>query len=212
MALPRSPSIIRRRLGLVLVPVFDISGSGLQSSVTDSGGNSYTLLGSVSPNNSAGNGTLGVWGAPVTTQLTSSSSTISYGSGAVAMGQVFTGQNVSAPTDTGAKATAFGSSTTPSVTSGTPDGSGQIAVGICGVAGLNNIFTQASGFSATSFGGSVASLFFLNMGSKTNAGSSAVTFNPTISPSAAWGEIIILVNPVGVGPVGSSGAFFQFLG
>lgn len=101
------------------------------------------------------------------------------------------------PLDGAVTASAKGSSSAPSVTSGTPGASGELFVGVVGVSGeTTDTFTQDSTNGAyatppTRVGTSGAGLDpVVAGGNLVNSGSSAKTYAPSIT-SRAWGDVIV---------------------
>ena len=97
-----------------------------------------------------------------------------------------------------------GSSAAPSVTgSNAPTLSGELFIGFVGVDDIfgGTTFTQAAGwsnaFTEVSFVGPGGNSWFLTGGYLVNAGSSNVTYAPSLSQAAVWGAAIDAVEPSG---------------
>jgi hypothetical protein len=170
-------------------------------SVADAGGNTYTFQKGAAINGSNANGTINFFTAPVTTALTSGQ-LITYTKGvsgsAVLVNSVYvTGQDPTTPVDAAACASATGSSTTPSVTSGTPAVSTSFFMGAMGTDVVGATITQPGGSWTSYFNntstreGSGASL--------TGSGTATQTYNPTFASAHNWAAIILVISPLGGG-------------
>src|SRR6266702_348024 len=177
---------------LIIVCVADASISVPAGSMTDSVPNTYTSAVSADNNNVTTNGAGEIWYAFNISALVNTN-TITYtkavtGSGCAMAAFYANGMQISAdPHDTAVKASATGSSTTPSVTSGTPAISGELIIAmVSSTARGNDTFTQDStngayvtppvrvAASATSAIACAAG------GTLINAGSAAKTYAPTL--------------------------------
>lgn len=105
-----------------------------------------------------------------------------------------TGIDTSAPLDTAVTATANGTSTTPSVTSGTPSVSGELFVGFLLEQQNTQLFTQdtgngwatppdETGFTTSNLG---SDHVCIGGGNQVNSGTGTKTFAPTTSFTARW--------------------------
>ncbi|HET8921344.1 MAG TPA: hypothetical protein VFN27_16915 [Xanthobacteraceae bacterium] len=174
---------------LILVAVDENNGGTIGGSVTDTAGNTYTrILGQASS-------TFGfialfyAWNAAAL----SNTNTITYtkqtsGDGAAMSAAYVTGiDTTSDPHDSAMDATATGTSSTPSVVSGTPTKTGNFTIGILGEGGATFTFTEASNWFANPSGsasnGSPAAQ--ISTGYAVN-GASTLTFNPTLGASGTW--------------------------
>lgn len=173
------------------------TGAASISTCSDSQSNTYTLIKAQANNNDPNNqGVGGVYHSKLTTAL-GASDTITITDG------VSTRKDMSVCSVTGAgaldtavTAAAFGASSTPSVTSGTPAVSGELFIGVISQSNTRGI-AQPGSWAAPpnqeSSGGSVGG------GNLVNAGSAAETYNPTLSGGAAdWAAIIFAYKPAAV--------------
>lgn len=199
--------------------VLAIPGGGVPSGATivvaagESAGTSVSSLGTAADGtntynkktsarrNAVGNNFGGIFVAENVAALTSSNS-ITYTknvSGSIgAISALYATGVATASYDAGVTASATGSSKTPSVTSGTLAVSGELIIGM--------VFNQGSGFSGTftqdSTNGSYATPFDeapssarIDGGNFVSSGTTAKTYAPSFSLSAAWAAFIIGLQP-----------------
>lgn len=172
----------------VFVAVTERSSSG-NGSVADSAGNTYTALFGLGENNVNTNGRLMLFVATNITQIASGGS-ITYTKSGSSNGAAMSVFRVAGlgTNDAGATATAFGSTGSKTVTSGTPAQAGEFFVAAVAAAGTAAP-TQASGWTSPpnfvdNGAGSPARVFG---GTLTAAGSAAQTYAPTWTPTTnAW--------------------------
>ena len=167
-------------------------------SMTDSGGNTYTSITHASDNNVANGPHLQIWQSVLTTALTGSSSTITFTkqvSGAVTSMSAGSATGYSG-IDAAVTNTATGSSTTPSVTSGTPAVANETFFYAIGW-NNNRTFTQDSGngWAAPFTADTTQGANRIAGGSLINSGTGTKTASPTFNISAAWAMIIVGLNP-----------------
>lgn len=189
---------------LIRVAAFGGQSTGA-GTVSDTAGNSYTLRTSAHPNGVTADGTLQLFECPNCLAL-SSGNTIKYTTGS-GSSNIFlecayaTGVATSSPNDSGATNTATGSSTTPSVTSGSPAQSGEVFFAT--VMFFANVAspTQPSGWTGltTESNGTVNET--LTSGYIVNAGTGTETYNPTgLTPSSFWAALIVAYKPAVASP------------
>lgn len=116
----------------------------------------------------------------------------------------FTGGVTSSIEDSAARATANGTGTSPTVTSGTPSTAGDLFVGVFGdgFSGAVPTFTEASGWTnANNLATAATNGALGSIGYQVNAGTGTLTHNPTLSGAGThnWAEIVtaFLVAPSG---------------
>lgn len=175
----------------VVVCVSD-SNVATTGSCSDSKGNTYTKTSHTSIFNS--NGTSYVFTSNVTFGLVLND-TITYtspsGNNDLAISALsITGAN---GIDTAVTSTANQGSSTPSVTSGVPAQSGELFIGII-FQTSNATLTQPSGGWTTPPNAALGA-YGVSGGNLVNVGSSALTYNPTLSKFVDWGAIIIAYKP-----------------
>lgn len=97
-----------------------------------------------------------------------------------------------------------GTSTSPSITSGTPAAAGELFAAAAAWSATAT-FTQDSGHGwAVPFDVDTAqSSASIGGGNQVNAGTGALTFNPTLSASVAWGAVLVSYKPNAAFPVGT---------
>lgn len=95
----------------------------------------------------------------------------------------------SSPLDSSVTATAFGNSTTPSVTSGAASISGEMFIGALGYLNGTATFTQDSGHGWAAPPNPVT--FFIGAGSQINSGTAAKTYSPTLSAAVNWADAVL---------------------
>jgi hypothetical protein len=187
---------------LVIVPVQ--SGQNGNGTVSDTQSNSYTLLTSVHPDNTGTSGTTQLFYSSITTRLTSSD-TITYSTGgsrtSIAASACYaTGIATSSPVDVGVTKTATGNGghmSPASVTgAGSASQSGELWVGVLGVASAVTYTNSGSGTWATTPAAASGSTETVGGGSQVNAGTTALTYTATLSSAAAWALIIVAFAPV----------------
>lgn len=180
----------------ILVAVLMATGfSGLSCSDPTNG--SYTQVTSVNLNNASANGTLFLFRFAGSASLSGSTITASWTGSVKGMISALyvTGQASASALDTAVTNTSFGASASPTITSGTPGVSGELLIGAMGNGG-GPTFTQASGWSAPF--NEIQNPSTLAGGNKVNSGSSAQTYNPSLSVSENYGMIIIGIKPADV--------------
>jgi hypothetical protein len=162
--------------------------------VGDGGTNSYTAINSANPNASTANGigkNFYAWNAGALSAATLTYTKAGSGNSSSMSAFYATGIQTSAdPLDAAVTATpTTGSSTTPSVTSGTPGAAGELMVGaVAWLGATTDTFTEDGAYatppdSAFSFNTGVGG------GNLVNAGSAAKTYAPTIT-SHPWAAFI----------------------
>lgn len=167
--------------------------------LSDTAGNTYTLAKS----SSTGGRQAAIWYCLAATALTTASS-ITY---TKTTNNAAIGMSVLSATYTGVLSLdlsippTVGNSTAPSITSGTASASGELFIGAVG-AGHNSggTFTQASGWSNCLTFEAGAGVGSAMGGFQVNAGTGALTYNPTISTSF-WNAFILSFNAVASGTV-----------
>lgn len=176
---------------LIVVSILDNGSSTPGGSVSDTALNTYTAA---TGTGAAGLGSIRIFFAFNVSALVSGN-TITYtkingASGSLGSAFYATGIKTSAtPLDSGASAGATGTSTTPSVTSNAAATTGELFVGWVGLLGTPT-FTQPSGWSSPP---SAIAGFTLSAqgGNLINAGSTAQTYNPTLSGGAIqWLDLV----------------------
>jgi hypothetical protein len=176
---------------LIIVEVIDAS-STIGGSVSD-GVNTYTASGGVFLNNVSTNGFMRTWFAP---NASLSAGTITYtlqATTAASISAIYSSNIItSSPLDSAVTATAFGSSTTPTVTSGTPASTGELFVAGIGEGG--STFTQDSGHGWTS-PPNVDSNNNVAGGKQVNAGTGTKIFAPTLGASTTWAVNVLGFKP-----------------
>lgn len=170
------------------------TGAASVSTCADSQSNTYTLVKSQANNNDPNNqGVGGVYHSTLTTALGAADTiTITDGASVRKVMSVFSITGAGA-IDTGVTAAAFGASSTPSVTSGVPAVSNELFIGVITQSNTRGIVQPGSWTTPPnqeSSGGSVGG------GNLVNTGTSAETYNPTLSGGAAdWAAIIFAYEP-----------------
>src|SRR5215469_8710423 len=179
---------------MIVIAVCDASTSG-SGSCTDSGSNVYTGGTLVGLNNAQGtNGFVRIFTAPVKTALTAAN-TITYtkgASGTVACVSAFFAQGTLGLIDTGINNTATGSSTSPSVTSGTPQRSGSLFIACVGYGNSGTYTQDATHNWATPFTAVTGSTTRGLGGGNQIGGATVATiiFNPTLGTTGVWGAVV----------------------
>lgn len=178
--------------GALICFAVDENSGAAGGSVADTSGNTYNLVSTVGLNNDIASNGFGRFYYVQNATALSSGNSITWtkqvsGNQASVSAFYATGVATASALDASVTATAFGSSTTPTVTSGTPGQAGELFVGaLWSKAG--GTFTQDSGNSwAIPFnqGGATAATQ-VNGGNQVNAGSGTKTFAPTLSSSVPW--------------------------
>jgi hypothetical protein len=181
---------------VIVVGIFELTSTASPGTVSD-GVNTYVLAAS---GRTGGSGNIvSVYYAA---NASLSSGTITYtkhtsGSPAELTAVYVTGAQTS-PLDAAVTATGTGSSSTPSLASGTPALAGEMFLAFIGFAGVSTSFTQDSGHGWATPPNSVITAGNGNLagGSQVNAGSGAITFAPTLGASVAWVAFIIGLEPM----------------
>lgn len=160
--------------------------------VSDSGGNTWNIIGSTLTFN-AGSDSVTAYYSVLTTGLTSGVSTIvgaCSGSGNTDTVATKLTQLAASPLDSGATATATGTGTTPSVTSNAAGRAGEVFIGVA-VSRNSTVCTPGGGFSAppNALTGSSGPTDSTCGGNVLNAGSGAKTYSATTS-NVAFGVMI----------------------
>jgi uncharacterized protein (TIGR02217 family) len=185
---------------LIVVIVAEANTTGPGGSVADAVGNTYVSGPSVEMNGSASNGFIQLYYVTSAIALTSGNA-ITYtkavsGSNAGITAFYATGAS---PLDSGATATAVGSSSTPSVTSGSPSIAGDLFVAAVGYnSGTAVTFTQDGTWPTPSL---LAQYYAspsgsnpgptLGMGTRVNAGVGTERYAPTLSSTHAWAALVV---------------------
>lgn len=195
---------------LICVFAAEINGTGsFGGSIGDGGANTYTTIAQVFNNgdSSKGWGLLSyVWNSVALTAATLVYNKKTSGTNAALAAFYATGiQNVSDPLDALVTATAVGSSSSPSVTSGTPFANGELIVSaVCSFGVLTDSFTQDPAY-ASPFDFAHGNAAILAGGNLVDPGLTAKTFAPTIT-SRPWAAFIVGFKPVPI--LGSRGYIF----
>jgi hypothetical protein len=179
---------------LSVTAIMENKNSAPAGSVTDTASNTYIAAVGANPNAATANGFVRIFYAWNVAALVSGNlityNKVTSGDEANISSIYATGiQNSSDPLDSAASATATGSSSTPSVTSGTPAASGDLFVGTAGLK-TNTVFfsTDASGWTsiANEANANIVNVFSYQI----NAGSGTKTYNPVFDGSAPWAALI----------------------
>lgn len=155
--------------------------------------NTYTAVTAVANNGSILNGFGQLFYAENVTALTSAN-TITYtkavtGNRATIDALYATGIVSSGSLDTAVTATTTGSSTTPSVTSGTPALAGELFLAFATV-NVASAYTQDTGHSWATPPTASNAQISIGGGTQVNAGSSPITFAPTWGTTGAWAAFV----------------------
>lgn len=197
---------------LTMSPAFNIAGGSLlvvfvaandfnAGTLSDSKGNTYSFYGSGTSGGLAGF----LYFCLACTAMTTSD-TVTY---LKHTNNDSVGMSMSSATYSGvlsrdiSQSAVVGNSAFPSITSGTPVASGELFIGcVAAKMGTGGSFTQASGWSnCLDFKPASASSVAASMGGyKINAGSGALTYNPTIT-SSIWVAFVVSFNAVASGTV-----------
>ena len=184
-----SPSI-----GSVTVPggatIFvEVTDQGTAVGTLSDGTNTYTLVTSISLNNTGADGTLGIFSSSSVAAL--SSATLSYtphGTSANMSAFYVTAPSGAVIVDVAATATNSGNSTTPTVTSGVPTNSGELFLAAVAQTS-NSSIAQAPGWT-TPFNSVTTENPPLFGGHQTNPGPSATSFTPGGGTSNPWATVV----------------------
>ncbi len=179
---------------IVVVAGITTTSVPLSPSVTDTQGNTYNLAQEVDV---AGSNAAFIYYAYNVTALTSSVDTISFTGGLSGItdctisAMYVTGTGAADPFDGSSHNSATGNSSTPSVTSFSPLGVGELFVGHVLINGFVDGFSDDFDWSYPEFpdfslGSSIVSI----PASTVNAGSGTQTYNPTLLNSVPWAAVI----------------------
>jgi hypothetical protein len=179
---------------LIVVVVAEIASTTIGGTVSD-GVNTYSSAGGIFINNSSANGFINTFYAP---NASLSSGTITYTkqtSPHVAGISAIYSSNIvlSSALDSAVTATAGGSSSTPSVTSGTPVKSGELFVGAVGNStdGGTIVVTQDSGHGWAFPPNTDGVVTVIAGGNQVNSGVGTKVFAPTLNQSTPWAASVV---------------------
>lgn len=200
---------------LVAVTVYEGNTTGGIGTVTDSVGNTYTKITDLSPGASNSNGRAAVYYAYNVTAL-SSSDTITYTRNSSGVENCLlsalyaTGVDTSNPLDTAVtNASSSASTSSPTVTSGTPGFPGELLVA-CTYWSSAATYTQDTTHSWSSpfASNTVGSVKGLAGGNQVNSGVGTTIYNPTLSFASPTAQIVVGFKPAGltVGAAAGTGA------
>jgi|SRR6516162_1745130 len=171
------------------------SGNAQPTGVTDSQGHLYTkIIGTgVAPVQS-------VWRATATNGLkapgpgvTPDTITVTYSATTQAKQWIIMGcQGVTVPEDAAVTALATGTSTAPSVTSGTPTAAGELMVAVVLHQNAGGNFTFGSGWQPVAMNVTVGANSLCSMATRVNAGTAQVTASGTLSGSSTGWSVSII--------------------
>jgi hypothetical protein len=182
----------------IVVCVSDNSTGGVTGSVADTAGNTYVDRGHQANNNANANGVGGIFTATTGLPL-NNGDTITY-----TLAQTSKSAAVAAFYATGVRndlapliQSAAGSSTSPSVTSGTPSETGVLFVGMVSGQTVIASFTQDSTNAAWASPPGQVSLAAppLGGGNVVNAAATALKYNPTFGTSDNWAALVLRIRP-----------------
>lgn len=170
-------------------------------SVTDAAGNTYTEIahGQINPSGDFGQIFYAKNAAALTAGQNITFTKQTSGDRAWVSALTATGIDTTAPLDTAVTTTpTTGSSTTPSITSGTPSVAGELFIGAVASQQNTQLFTQdtgngwgappdAIGFTASNLGSAFACI---GGGNQVNAGTGTKTYAPTFSVGCRWAAFI----------------------
>ncbi len=194
-------------------------------SMTDTAGNTYTQI--THTNIPVGDFAEVFYAKNVTALSSGNSITFTKqtsGDEAVLSAFYATGIDTSGPLDTAVTATATGTSSTPSVTSGTPAIAGELFVACLISQSNTQTYTQDSGngwaapfdtngFDGTNLGSNVV---WVAGGNQVNSGTGTKTFAPTMSILARWAAIVVgfkaAASNTGISGIAWSERFEEFKG
>ena len=172
---------------LVIVGIFETAGAGGTGTLADAGGNTYSSIPLTSIDGKSK--TYLFWAYNVTGFTGNITYTKGQG-GPTSLSAMYISGSLTSSQPQDVSQTATLANSTPTVTSPSPSLSGELFVGIAVENTGTNTFTQASGwvsppnaFPAT--GGNAIG------GNLINAGSSAQTYNPSLSGTSSWSAIIV---------------------
>lgn len=164
--------------------------------ISDGSSNSYVGISLKQNNNNGGtSGTGNIYYVKNSAAL--NNATITYtkaGSGSACISALYaTGIDTVNPLDTAVTATAAGTGTSPSVTSGTPSQAGELFIsGVTWPGATGDAFTQDSGHNWVAPFTYEHTVSFSNCagGNQVNSGTGTITFAPTI-PSHGWAAFVV---------------------
>src|SRR5258707_7411911 len=185
---------------LIVVGVTERSNASSGGSMTDDAGNTYTAVAATAMNNVSTNGFAQFFYSITTVQLNAAANVTytkqtSGGRCCLAVGSATNTGTLSL--DTSVTATAFGNSSTPSVTSGTPSVSGELFWGWAGGGNKNTLTADAVNgwtsppLASVSSGTGTSDAQGVG-GEQTNAGTGTKIHAPTIpGGTEVWADLII---------------------
>lgn len=188
---------------LIVVAVCERSASGTSGTVADSAGNTYTSIVAANLNASAALGRGTLFYVNNATALVNGD-TVTYtknASGvACAMSVCYaTGIDKTSPLDTSVTASATASTTTPTVTSGTPVVAGELFIGaLLFTSGSPQTFSQGSGFTTPPdevMSGTLGSDARVDGGNLINSGTGTETYAPTLTLARSLAIFIVGFKP-----------------
>lgn len=182
---------------LIYVQTEDKSNSASDGTLSDGGINTYVKIARANLNGVQANGNLVVWYVKNCNALSGATLTFTPAiAGPNYVGLIYaTGIDTVAPLDTAVTASATGSSTAPSVTSGTPAVSGELFVGA--VAATSSTYTADGAWTSENGSGNGTLGIRCNDAYQVNAGTGALTHAPTFSGSTPWADIVVGFKPAG---------------
>lgn len=176
---------------LIFVETEDKSNSASDGTLSDGGVNTYVKIARANLNGAQANGNLIAWYVKNCNALSGATLTFTPAiAGPNYVGLIYaTGIDTVAPLDTAVTASATGSSTTPSATSGTPAVSGELFVG--SVAGTTGAFTDDGAWASQNGSGTATVGVRCYDAYQVNAGAGTLTYAPTFSLSNNWADIVV---------------------
>ena len=181
---------------IIVVLVGEASGASSLGSVSDSAGNSYSIITQAANDGSPVFGVGGIFYS--TTGNALSNGTITYtkqsSPDAASLSAVYvTGAAATNPLDTAVTASATGLSTNPSVTSGTPATNCELFIGALSWSPNSGTFGEdgGNGWATPPNQGTSESFTVVAGGSQVNGSYGAKTFAPSLSASFKWAAFII---------------------
>ena len=180
---------------IIVVAVTEASGDALLGSVSDSAGNSYSLITSADAGGSSFYES-GIFYSTTGNALSGGSLTYTKHNGVAntAISAVYvTGAKASSPLDTAVTQRATGSSSAPSVTSGTPTSQGELFIATVGWP--NATLTQDSGHGWASPPAQGSSTANVAGGNQINSTAAALTFSPALGSAQSWAAFVIGFKP-----------------
>lgn len=183
---------------IVVVAVTDNSNAAPGGSMADTGGNSYSAIHGASQNATQANGFGRLWHSLALVTALVNTNTITYtkaisGSNATLSAAYITGANPIG-VDAAVSATATGSSTTPSVTSGTPIRAGELFIGWASNGTSSVAITQDAGNGGWVSPPDSTSSRLIGA-NQTNAAATTRTYAPTYAMTSPWSAGIVSYNP-----------------